>query len=677
MALKFELKFQNAEQVDCVVNFFFDNYDGNPITIYGGARPFVLGEFNSDEDLFKPIRPQQATIEILASASGVKLEDFLSEDEDNIIVTFDFGSFSGYWKGFMSQEDMSEVWIATNHILTLRADDGIGRLKNIELGDNDGNELLGVYDFVELLQYATRGSALNFYGGAIISNLFHSSMTDGTDRTGLDQCTADARTFGNAVNEFDDKYRTIEKINRSWNQTMFQWFSQFYVVRVPEMFTLSNMEGFTFDEIGRYTISQRYDVSVGVGELVKPVMPEMIKTYFKPSKETRINYNWEQFTQIVCNQYFRDGTRIEEFIGGTGTERWTVNLWTLQRSSILTPDPSPGVFERRSEYLNYKLQDEYIYIGFVVNDNWARSCNIYVTQNNSIDIDFQYRVESSPGAARNQIVALILLYASDGTKYALNRLRKWIPWTTDAEIQTLFLASSIPPVEWTTFVQRYDDNTEISNEPVPKDGYLNFVFYRDVSELNGGGVYYKDLNLAITSEAERNRRRVIKGDYDEYTTDTKVIKKYNETIFFDDADTNVFKGAIYENNGFTLTGDEWYRMKNFDGADSTAERFTFKRQNALARWFQNRSYKMKLDVNMYGLLWENPNDPPNTLPIGLINTIKFVDDAPGKIFAITNMKEIDFMNNTWSASLIEIFDESGNVNEPTDNDVHSFDYYYE
>jgi hypothetical protein len=118
-------------------------------------------------------------------------------------------------------------------------------------------------------------------------------------------------------------------------------------------------------------------------------------------------------------------------------------------------------------------------------------------------------------------------------------------------------------------------------------------------------------------------------------------------------------------------------MKNFDGADATSERFTFKRQNALARWFQNRSYKMKLDVNMYGLLWENPNDPPNTLPIGLINTIKFVDDAPGKIFAITNMKEIDFMNNTWSASLIEIFDESGNVNEPTDNDVHTFDYYYE
>ena len=50
---------------------------------------------------------------------------------------------------------------------------------------------------------------------------------------------------------------------------------------------------------------------------------------------------------------------------------------------------------------------------------------------------------------------------------------------------------------------------------------------------------------------------------------------------------------------------------------------------------------------------------------------------PVKRFAITNLKEIDFMNNTWTASLIEVFNSSVEVNEPTDNDVHTFDYYYE
>jgi hypothetical protein len=54
-----------------------------------------------------------------------------------------------------------------------------------------------------------------------------------------------------------------------------------------------------------------------------------------------------------------------------------------------------------------------------------------------------------------------------------------------------------------------------------------------------------------------------------------------------------------------------------------------------------------------------------------------VDDAPTKIFAITNLKEIDFMSCTWSATLMEVFDVTVDSNEPTENDVHSFDYYYE
>jgi hypothetical protein len=81
---------------------------------------------------------------------------------------------------------------------------------------------------------------------------------------------------------------------------------------------------------------------------------------------------------------------------------------------------------------------------------------------------------------------------------------------------------------------------------------------------------------------------------------------------------------------------------------------------------------MKLEASFFGLRFGIDEEP-----IGLINTIKFVDDAPNKIFWITNMKEIDFMNCTWSASLIEIYDTVVDDNEPTDQDVHTFDFYYE
>ena len=673
MALKFVLEFENVERVKCVVNFFFTDYDGNPITLYGGARPFVLGEFNSDEDLFKPIRPQQATIEILASASGVKLEDFLSEDEDNIQVRFDFGDFNQYWLGFLSQEDMQETWIATNHILTLRADDGIGRLKNIELGDNDGNTLLGAYDFVELLQYATRGSALNFSAGAIISNLFHTSMTDGTDRTGLDQCTTDARTFENAIASFDNKYTAIEKINRAWNQTMFQWFSQFYVLRIPEMFTTEPLEGFTFDEIGRYTISQRYDMLVGVGERVKPIMPEMLKTFFKPSKQTTVKYDWENFVQIVCNESFKEGALVVPLgdtpngLEGFEVDNWELITWTQLNNTSTAVQP----LGRTVVYQGYQPTDEYVNVAKVTGVNVSmRSCNVYVDQGDLMTLSFQFSLKFTLTSQTTDFIGLVQLFAEDGTYYTLGDNGTWLQsnsaWSTNVnQFEATFLAGDNE--EWRDF--------EIETELI-KAGYIVIFLTKDLSAPTSQ-IYFRGLNVDLVNKLQKFRRKKITGDNDRYTIDSRIEKNFDETIFFDDAESRNYRGAIYETDGITLTGDEWYRMKNFDGADATGERFTFKRQNALSRWFQNRSYKMKLDVNMYGLLWEDPTDPPNTLPIGLINTIKFVDDAPGKIFAITNMKEIDFMNNTWSASLIEIFDESGNVNEPTDNDVHTFDYYYE
>lgn len=673
MALKFIMEFENVERVKCVVNFFFTDYDGNPITIYGGARPFVLGEFNSDEDLFKPIRPQQATIEILASASGVKLEDFLSEDEDNIQVRFDFGDFNQYWLGFLSQEDMQETWIATNHILTLRADDGIGRLKNIELGDNDGNTLLGAYDFVELLQYATRGSALNFSAGAIISNLFHTSMTDGVYRTGLDQCTTDARTFENSISSFDNKYTAIEKINRSWNQTMFQWFSKFYVLRIPEMFTTEPLEGFTFDEIGRYTISQRYDMLVGVGERVKPIMPEMLKTYFKPSKQTTIKYNWENFVQIVCNESFKEGELIVP-LGDTpnggelfAVDSWELVRWTQLNNVTISPDP----LRRQVNYEGYQPVDEFVNIQKVTAINQSmRSCNVYVDQGDLMTMTFQFSIKTNLGTSTTDFIGLVQLFAEDGTYYTLGDDGTWLQSNVNWSVNVNQFEATFPAGnndEW----REFEINTELI-----KAGYIVIYLTKDFSAPTSN-IYFRGLSVELENKLQKYRRKKITGDHDRYTIVSRIEKNFEETIFFDDAESKNYRGAIYETDGITLTGDEWYRMKNFDGADSTAERFTFKRQNALAHWFQNRGYKMKLDVNMYGLLWEDPTDPPNTLPIGLINTIKFVDDAPGKIFAITNMKEIDFMNNTWTASLIEIFDESANVNEPTDNDVHSFDYYYE
>jgi hypothetical protein len=146
-------------------------------------------------------------------------------------------------------------------------------------------------------------------------------------------------------------------------------------------------------------------------------------------------------------------------------------------------------------------------------------------------------------------------------------------------------------------------------------------------------------------------------------------------IYFDDTDSAMQNGTIFEADGITKTGDQWFRRTNFNGDSATDERLTFKRHNTLSRWFMNRSYKTKLDVNLYGLKWQDSSS--TYFPIGLINTIRFVDDDPAKIYAIVNLKQIDFMACTWQATLVEVYDVTIDSNEPTESDVYSFDFYYE
>jgi hypothetical protein len=672
MGAKFIMEFTNVQFDTCVVSFDFADYNDDPIKIYGGARPFVLGEFNSDDDIFKPVRPQQATMEILASASGIDMEDFLTDNDTDVLVKFDFGFNLGYWYGYLSQEDIQETWIGTNHILILRADDGIGRLKQVAL-QNNGANIVGTYTPYDFIEFAMENAVPRFGRNTVYSNLFHTSMVSTSNQTGLDQCTIDARTFEQSVGQFDDAYTMLEKINRSWSQTLFQYLGDFLILRVEELFTDQDLVGFRFNTPTpgqRASRNRRYDIEVGVEQKIKPIAPEMLKTVVKPSKQTTIKYDWDKFSQVICNESFTLGNKTEPFVGGTGIEKYSVDSWTAQKGSVSSPTASTTTFERRVEYTNYKVDDDYIYLGTESNpdnDNWIRSCNVYVQEGDSVDIEFQYKSEAASGGPNALIVAVLLLYANDGTKYALSRLnRDWVQWTTDNQITTLFFPNTQSPVDWVTFTQKFDDVTQTANEPIPKAGYLNLLLYRDFGSIGLGGVFFKDLNFSITSKAERNRFRPIKGDFDRYTIQRNFNKNYEETIFLDDGPTNVYKGTIYEADGFTLTGDEWFRRTY------PSERYTFKRQHALARWFMNRSYKIKLEASFFGLKFGSSNEP-----ISLINTIKFVDDAPTKIFWISNMREIDFMNCTWTASLMEVFDTSVEDNTPTDQDVHTFDFYYE
>jgi hypothetical protein len=698
-AVKFYMQFKNVQDDICTVNFIFEDYNGAPVELFGGPQPFVLGEYNTDDDLFKPMRPQQATIQVLASAGGVKLEDFLTDNDSDITVRFDFGGFGAYWYGILSQEDIEETWISTNHILTLRADEGFGRLQTQQLNDGNGAALIGTYTPYNFIQYAASDGPLTFFQARIYSNLLHTSMSSASNQTGIDQCLIDARTFEQSPGQFDNAYTVIEKINRAWNQTLFQYDAQWVILRIPEMFTDGNLIGFNTNSptVGnRQAVNKRYDINVGVQEDVKPITPEMLKTVVKPSKYSQVNFDWVPHNQLICNQSFQYGEYVEsgtktETDGGGNTininyDEYTVEQWEpyMYRSTTLNTAP----LGRREEYSVGGLRNNYMYLGgsnvtappglVEAQNSEAFSCRFYVKYQDKMkfSVNFRTSTEFSPNS---NLLAYARLILSNGTasyylRYSDNTWQTYNSGVISSDLVTNF-PSGKSSKEWETL--------EVETPQMPIDGWIE-VYLINALQLDAyvpppvpptEEVHFSDLTVEITNSISIQRNRVIRGDYDRYTIPNTITKTETETVYLDDAQTQNHRGAILEDDGITLTGDQWFRRTDFNGDVATSERLTFKRQNALARWYMNRSYKTKLDVNLFGLKWTDITDVQ--YPIGLINTIKFLDDAPNKIFAIANLKQIDFMSCTWNATLMEIFDTSVEDNEPGATDVHTFDYYYE
>jgi hypothetical protein len=700
-ATKFILEFKNVQEDLCRVRFTYENYDGAPIYIYGGPQPFVLGEYNTDDDLFKPLRPQQATIQVLASAGGLELEDFLSDNDSDISVAFDYGDFSNYWTGILSQEDIEETWISTNHILTLRADEGFGRLQTQQLNDGTGAALIGTYTPFNLIQYAADDIVGTFFYTRIYSNLLHTSMSSSSNQTGIDQCLIDARTFEQSPGIFDNGYTVIEKINRAWSQTLFQWNGLWVILRIPELFTTGNLVGFNTNRptVGnRQSVNKRYDINVGVQEDVKPITPEMLKTVVKPSKYSQVNFDWVPHNQLICNQSFQYGEYVES---GTKTEtdgagntininydEYTVEQWEPYMYGTEGTVLNTAPLGRREEYSVDGLRNNYMFLGgsnvevppglIEAMNSEAFSCKFYVKYQDKMkfSVNFRTSTEFSPNS---NLLAIGKILLKNGTqsyylRYSDNTWQTYTPATLSPNLVTNF-PSGKSSKQWETI--------EVETAQMPIDGWIE-VYLTNGLQLsayvpdpvpNSEEVHFSDLTVEITNSISIQRNRVIRGDYDRYTIPNTITKTETETVYLDDAQTQNHRGAILEDDGITLTGDQWFRRTNFNGDVATAERLTFKRQHALAKWFMNRSYKTKLDVNLFGLKWQDSSS--TYYPIGLINTIRFVDDAPAKIFAIVNLKQIDFMACTWSATLMEVFDVTVDSNEPTENDVHSFDYYYE
>jgi len=647
------MEFYSLDNKFCRVDFLFEgNPLGNLFFIDGASKPFVLREFNNDDNIFKSIRPFLAEINIVTNSSSVTIESFIADQDTDIEVNFYcIDTSTPYWSGFVLQDDFQESYEEQNHILKITASEAIGTLKDKQL-TNNGDEITSMVSPLQLIEYCLQKTSKPLVDYTVINNLYHTGMGTTLPQTSLSESRLDPRSFEISPREYEDCYTVLDKVNTSFNQNIFQYENKWVINRIEDLYTNGNIRG--YQKVGGVVTSfnKRFDIEVGENSEVKPIAPQMLRFINRKPKETIVRFDFERLQEVIRNSSFARGPLLATY---PTFKQYQLNNWTLVAGNPLSYTTTvDGSTVRNEVYLSNvgPLVDNYVIVPQTYNIStgsdqmiMSEPIDVNVGEKIRVSVETRYIIDFTSGTGSTifpQATFYVYLVGDGGTNYSLANTGKW---ASIGPIQSVIL-----PYKETDNIIADDWNTiDVEAEPLPDSGVLKlFLVCPELPFYTGQVRHFKNLEFEILNRLDGFQVGLT-------AIDAKFIKtndiKFNNTyqLYLDDTSSESYKGMIYESDGVTPTNFEWYRFRY------SGERQPFRKQNSVAHWSHDRYDRDKIDTNFYGLTWF---DGASERVVGLINTIKLVDDLPNKIFCIANLREIDFYNSTWNATIEEVWDES-------------------
>ena len=650
-AVKYRIEFYSKDGNLCQVDFKYEGYTAGIVYYLDGSnKPFVLREFNTDDDLFKPIRPFLAEIQIVTNSSSVSIDDFLADQDTDIEVVFycnDMGV--PYWSGFVLQDDFQEIYENQNHILTITATEALGSLKDKQL-KNNGDEVLNVATPLEFIGYCLQDSSKPLINYSLFNSLYHTSMSTTLPATSLSQSKLDPRTFEISPRVYDDCYTVLEKINTSFNQTIFQYRNQWFINRIEDLYTNGNLRGYEVFSGVTTILNKRFDIEVGANSEIKPIAPQMLRFINRKPKESIVTFNFERLAEVIKNSSFARGNLISTL---PTIKQYQIDNWTLISGNPLSYTTTVDGSAVRQETFQSNvgaLIDNYVIVpqtfnASTGNNQMIMSEPIEVNAGEKIRIsaETKFNIEFTSGSSLfPQITYYVYLDGISGTDYLLDENGVWKTLTSIWAVELPYRESdNVLAAEWNTL--------EVEARALPDSGLLKvFLVCPEIPTIASQVRYFRNFTFEILNRIDGFQVGLSAVEC-KFIKTNNIKFNNNYTLSISDFMSESYKGLIYENDGTTPTDFEWYRFRY------SGERQSFKKQNAIAYWSHNRYDRDKIDASFYGLTW---NDGGALKVIGLPNTIKLVDDLPNKTFYISNLKEVDFYNATWNCTMEEVWDET-------------------
>src|ERR1035438_8665743 len=134
-----KFKMQWSNELNEFYEMFFDylDYVGTVTPITAANSPLVIRSVTGDENKFNPINGLEAIINIWVNdtTDTIRLSDFIAEHDQDVRITVykDEVYTSFIFQGFIAVEDNNVPLMDPPYVISLRALDGLGLLKNPDL----------------------------------------------------------------------------------------------------------------------------------------------------------------------------------------------------------------------------------------------------------------------------------------------------------------------------------------------------------------------------------------------------------------------------------------------------------------------------------------------------------------------------------------------------------------
>lgn len=735
---KYILKHTNKLSEYYEVYFDVLDYTGFPLEIGGTGDTLELRSTQGDENVLEPILGQECLINIHVDVNdSIGITDLVANVDNEIQVTvvkIELSDFSQIilFQGFVVVEDNYQPFHDRPFNLSVRALDGLGLLKGLDLVDTNNLRFAGsltVIEWIAQILYKTGNLA-------VIRTMFNFFPLNFVEFDALSSITLNSITFsqGDAFNttpndpsvdinalSADDCYTALEKIMRCFRCRIFFENGMWHIVNLYEYM---NQDGYRWVDFQMTTPvdgfvpvavinsgTGTFSLNISKNDIILPVDNNQ-NLYLKLAKKfIKLTYDYNQSENKICNQDFKEGNpdpAHDEIISSSvidttispvvnlQTRAFDVFCWThLNSNNTGSPPyndyflPYPSTSPTAAAFIRQVLDPlGYELLRFaVVQDagttpkkgTYIRSSKFLVDVGDILQVSFEWRQRDSVPST-TFTVGFLYLYGIDGTFWSYRHIGH-TPFPAWVQTDSNFYDSPGSPA----------DSALI--EGAPLDGGLSWSTV-DINQIVptiqpslipvpvSGSVELILYNYAGATTNERWFKNIsvtiisklrgsyaeLKGDYNFSGSNNDIKINEQDNVEISDSPKRYFKGALMDTTGVTLIPPDWHRIGRTEHF-----RFTQAMETIMFNLFRRMQYKM--EGTFKGLVYRDNNDFTINKQAGYVNSYFFIDgDFPTKKFILTSF-DTNISTGQGRKVFIEVLEDVNDLGW-TLPDNYKFDYIF-